>query len=762
MGVCVVSPVTEAVRMRCDRSPRVMLLTDASSPESIPESVRHIADDTQYGNLSWINRPEIPGDCDGALIWCRGEMPLGGSPADWRRPFFSRVRCNTSVTVNWPYLEHADLLGLEPRILRAQASNTTRNPLLRIAGSKSSEKLKTAWRASGKPWSKLSLTLWQEMERPGSGIDSLLELWRSDSRDAPFSSLVLRNLIVILMKGNKWEKAGELLDLGIKAFPGCPEFPYVQAVYFILQESPSKAVRFLEAALNCHGREFVGSGGENSYRAKYLLGNICEMVGQQEKAVHYWLPCAIEKPAFEPAVRALTRQRLPRGKSQWLHYPLAEMVRREPKYLEWVADFMIANNLIAGSRRLVETIAIDAIRRERLLDTIRQAECRRLPRPRTPETRPGILLSGPIFDASGHSRINRAIGQELIESPEFETALDATTWPTLTSQTVKGGQTLSKSAHRQLERVDLTIRHQWPPDFARPASGKLACILPWEHQALPLRWIEEMEAHVHEVWTPSQFARKAIVESGVSSDRVHVIYNAVDPEIFRPDGPASRPPNSKGFVFLFVGGLIRRKGIDLLLQAYEDTFSTEEDVSLVIKDVGSRTFYSQNTKLGDVWRFAARRSVPQTIVLTDEMDDVALASLYRGADALVLPYRGEGFGMPLIEAMACGKPVITTGEGPAVEFCSEKEGYLIPAQLVEVPEPPPPAGPLSGQWTWFEPNVAALAAAMRHVFEHRDEAASRGRLAAEAIGRGFTWKRILPIYLERTQRLVSVDISLSR
>ncbi len=51
-------------------------------------------------------------------------------------------------------------------------------------------------------------------------------------------------------------------------------------------------------------------------------------------------------------------------------------------------------------------------------------------------------------------------------------SLDHTTWPTLSIQTLKHGETLWKSASHQLERVDLTIRHQWPPDFSRTDFGQ--------------------------------------------------------------------------------------------------------------------------------------------------------------------------------------------------------------------------------------------------------------------------------------------------
>jgi glycosyltransferase involved in cell wall biosynthesis len=758
MGVSVVSPVTETVRLLCGRSPRVKLLTDIPSWEMVPELVRTLADDVHYAPLSDMNRETIPDNFDGAVIWCKGELPMSGTAADWRRPFFSPKNRHTAVAVHWPCLEHADLLGLEPRLLAANSSGSSWNASLRITGSSPSEKRKTAWRACEKPWARLSLTIWQELEKSGTGVDSLLELWNSSAGDVQFSSLVLRNLIVVLMKCNKWEKAGELLDLAAQAFGGSAEFPYLHAVYFILQKNPSKAVRYLEAALLCPGREFVGSDGENSYRARFLLGRICDLVGQQEKAVDYWFPCIMEQPAFEPAVRALLGQRLPRGKAERLHYPLSEIARQEPRYLEPVVDFMVSNQMASAGRRLIETLAIDPSRRQHLSDVIRRAESRLTPRPVAPETKRGIMLTGPIFDASGHSRINRAIGQELLGSSQFETALDNTSWPTLSKHTLQQGDAFRKSAGYSLDRLDLTIRHQWPPDFTRAPSGKLACILPWEHKAVPVRWIEELNSNVDEVWTPSEFARGAFVGAGLSPDRVHVVYNAVDPEIFRPEGPAIRPPNSRGFVFLFVGGTIRRKGIDLLMRAYADAFLPEENVTLVIKDVGSRTFYSHNTKLGDVVKFASLRSTPHTIVLTEDMEDAALAALYRGADAFVLPYRGEGFGMPLAEAMACGKPVITTGAGPAVEFCSENEGYLIPANEVAVREPPPPLGPLSNEWTWFEPDVAALAQTMRRVYEDHTEARNQGRRAAAAIKHRFTWNRILPIYVKRIQELLTGTI----
>jgi len=208
-------------------------------------------------------------------------------------------------------------------------------------------------------------------------------------------------------------------------------------------------------------------------------------------------------------------------------------------------------------------------------------------------------------------------------------------------------------------------------------------------------------------------------------------------------------------MFLFVGGTIRRKGADLLVQAYADTFSAGDDVTLVLKDTGASSFYQHNNLLPEIRNTRRRAKAPHILLLTEELDDAKLASLYRGCDALALPYRGEGFGMPLIEAMACGKPVVTTAAGPALEFCPPDASYLVRAPETPVADPPPPFGEFSREWTWFEPDLVELAATLRAIYEDRDEAMRRGALAGGRVLKTHAWPYIMPLYAARIRRLIA-------
>jgi glycosyltransferase involved in cell wall biosynthesis len=202
-------------------------------------------------------------------------------------------------------------------------------------------------------------------------------------------------------------------------------------------------------------------------------------------------------------------------------------------------------------------------------------------------------------------------------------------------------------------------------------------------------------------------------------------------------------------VFLFVGGLITRKGIDLLLDAYREAFDCGDEVTLVLKAGGADSFYAHNSLLSRAQKMARDARSARIVVLNDDLTDQKLAALYRAANALVHPYRAEGFCLPLLEAMACGTPVITTDAGPAPEFCPRAESILLPAREVEIAGAPPPLGRLSGALTWFEPEMPALVQALRQAYENSGALAQMGARAAAHVHQHNSWPNLAPVLAAR-------------
>ena len=132
------------------------------------------------------------------------------------------------------------------------------------------------------------------------------------------------------------------------------------------------------------------------------------------------------------------------------------------------------------------------------------------------------------------------------------------------------------------------------------------------------------------------------IASGVEPERVAVIPNGVDLGTFRPQGPALELPHDDGGMrFLFVGGLIWRKGPDVLLDAWREAFAGRDDVTLVVKDFGADSVY-RGADRGPIREYAASAELPRMQIIDDELSTDDLAALYRACDVLVHPYRGEG------------------------------------------------------------------------------------------------------------------------
>lgn len=189
-----------------------------------------------------------------------------------------------------------------------------------------------------------------------------------------------------------------------------------------------------------------------------------------------------------------------------------------------------------------------------------------------------------------------------------------------------------------------------------------------------------------------------------------VIPNVYDSGIYYPEaGAVRRKGNSRKKHILFAGNLTPVKGIPTLLQALASL--KRNDFLLQMVGAGSQR--------DEYERLAATLGLEDVVSFRGAMTKEALAEEMRACDFLVLPSQFETFGVVLIEALACGKPVIATNRGGPAEFINSDVGLLVPPG-----------------------DVPALARAIGEMLDHHGDyppeklvAQARSRYTHEAVGR---------------------------
>jgi len=754
MPLYIVKPDSFTIEKTRRRSSVVSLLTDCE-PHEIPDNLRGACDRVEPARLSILQDNRLPDGADAALLWLPGERLLEGAAVGLRSAGNS-AGDRFFAAIHLPCMDDIDLIGLQPRLWKkGLRSDKTLSGFRISATPQPPPAMEDILSQNREIWARLYSSLLDEQKVAGAGLERLSQLWRDSSAiPRPYASLLIRNLIVLLIRHKRHEEAERMLKLGMGNFPLYAELPYLAALLCVAKERYEEVPEYVGQATQIHDPTYVGSGGESSYRSLWLLGWVFEIAGKQELATKCYLAGVQARPAYPPSVYGILRQRLPYETVQQLRYQgLGALALREPQYLEPVFEYFLLHRLTEPARYLLESSKLTGSAREKLLKSLDKATAARRSPPRASNTKPGVRLVGPFFVHSSLARINREIAGALMSESGLDSALEPFGPGEVPGNTLPHFGAISKGLRKWLGRIDVTIRHHWPPNFQRPECGKLAVILPWEFGSIPQRWADECNECVDELWVPSEFCKQVFARGGVPEQKIQVVPNGIDPGTFAPDGPAWRPAGCRGFVFLFVGGAIPRKGIDILWNAYRRAFNSADGVTLVIKEIGSSTFYRHASVLGQITNEAADWRAPHCLVLSEEMDDARLAALYRGADAVVLPYRGEGFGMPLAEGLACGRPVITTGLGPAREFCPPEASFFISAREVELPHDTLGYGPMTGPFTWFEPDVDELAGTMRWVFEHRDDVLRSATSAVESVRTLLNWRRVTGVLLERVRHL---------
>ena len=126
-----------------------------------------------------------------------------------------------------------------------------------------------------------------------------------------------------------------------------------------------------------------------------------------------------------------------------------------------------------------------------------------------------------------------------------------------------------------------------------------------------------------------------------------------------------------------------------------------------------------------------------------------LAALYRSTDCFISASRGEGWNMPLMEAMACGLPAIATDWGAHREFLHSAIAYPL---RVRGTVPAVAKCPYYEGFSWADPDPEHLSQLLRHVYENRSEAQKKGLAAAAEMRQKWTWSNTAKHILDRLEQ----------
>lgn len=293
------------------------------------------------------------------------------------------------------------------------------------------------------------------------------------------------------------------------------------------------------------------------------------------------------------------------------------------------------------------------------------------------------------------------------------------------------------------------MRGQWPERFARladrvPANGfdqlvtfcsirdkqlggASRLISPWmfyEMASIPKPLVEQLNGH-DLIYACSSFVRDVMNWSGVKTpvgvlghgydDSVYSLVERQVPDVVR---------------FLCIAEVNARKNLPFLIRCFEKAFADRSDVELVIK-VGFEGGELLKTLI----------TGPNITIVNQELvTEQDLCELYRSCHCFVLPTRGEGFGMPILEAMATGMPVIVTDYSGHLDFCNENNSYLIEIKGLV---PCDTACFPNVESEWANPSEEHLIHLLREVADDYEKALRVGAAAHASVRDEWTWHRQL-------------------
>lgn len=361
-----------------------------------------------------------------------------------------------------------------------------------------------------------------------------------------------------------------------------------------------------------------------------------------------------------------------------------------------------------------------------------------------------VIWTAPLLDTSGYAE----------EARHFVLALDSEGYD-VRAQIIptQGRAQLPLPVTRRLAEMSqrppvgrVHVSHVTAPEFIRhPQARWNVGRTMFETDRIPDDWVAACN-RMDAVWVPSEFNYETFTRSGVDARKIQIVPGAIDVAEYDLNTAPLAVDGARGYNFLSVFDWTLRKGWDILLRAYIEEFSAEEDVALLIKTSSyPERGYTLEHIGGMAMQFVAQElkrdpnHIPDIVMMDTHIPAQQLPALYRAADCFVLPSHGEGWGRPYMEAMAMAMPVIATNWSGNTAFMTAENSLLLDYNVVDVPEIAWREKDHLRGHRWAEPDVTHLRARMRQAFTDREGAKAIGTRARADLAERFSYARVAAI-----------------
>lgn len=246
----------------------------------------------------------------------------------------------------------------------------------------------------------------------------------------------------------------------------------------------------------------------------------------------------------------------------------------------------------------------------------------------------------------------------------------------------------------------------------------------------------------HIIWTPSSWGKKVLLNHGVPDSRVDIVPGGVNPALFHPLLRSTGEQRKAPFRFLTIGKYEKRKGYEPLLLSFLHKFNNDTSVML---DIKADFFLEHAERRSALEQLIKKMGLKNVNLIWGKLDDQGMFSLYNRASAFVYPSRAEGWGLPLIEAIAMGIPTISTFYSGHTEFLSCVDDLFLKIRHTLCPIDDehffkywPRLKELDAQWA--EPSTTDIASHMADVIDEYSLWQSNALKASDVVRKDFSWR----------------------